>query len=179
MKPSVFFDRDGVVNVSPGEGYVTRWEDFVLCPGIEQALCVCAAKGFLAILVTSQRCVGKGLISEQKLDEIHSNMQSILAKTNGTGFDGIYAFTGLPGTKSWEKPKPGMIEAAAREHRVDLEKSWLVGDHDRDITMAMNAGVPRTIRVRSHHPVRVPATHTIDATSDLADLLERELPVIC
>ena len=177
MRGAVFFDRDGVVNASPGAGYVTCWGDFHLSPGIGGALRLCKVRGYLAVLVTSQRCVGKGLITRGQLDQIHAKMQSALAEEGGpgAGFDAIYVFTGLPGSEAWEKPKPGMIEAAAQEHDIDLGRSWLVGDHDRDIAMARNGGVPGTIRVRGDHPVTEPATHTIDSTAELAGLFERVL----
>ena len=174
-KPAVFFDRDGVVNESPGEGYVTTWEDFHLCSGIEHALRVCSERGFLKVLVTSQRCVGKGLLTESQLERIHTHMQEAIGSGGGHRFDAIYTFTGLPGSEGWEKPKPGMIEAARNENDINLDGSWLVGDHDRDIAMAQSAGVPRTIRVRSHHPIGLSATHTIDSTAELPQLLERVL----
>ena len=176
MKPAVFFDRDGVVNESPGSGYVTRWEDFRFCPGIEAALEVCRDLGYLTIVVTSQRCVGKGLISESGLAAIHAKMQDRLRSAeDAPAFDAIYAFTGLPETEHWEKPKPGMIESAVVDFGIDLDRSWLIGDHDRDIAMAANAGIPNTIRVQSHHEIAVPAKFTVKATSELPELLRRVL----
>ncbi len=59
----MFFDRDGVVNRSPGDGYVTRIEDFHLNDGLVELVGLVAERGFVAVLVTSQRCVGKGLLS--------------------------------------------------------------------------------------------------------------------
>ncbi|MFM7605215.1 MAG: histidinol phosphate phosphatase, partial [Prosthecobacter sp.] len=79
LQPAVFFDRDGVVNVSPGEGYVLREEDFHLSPGIIEALIVCRKRGFLLILCTSQQGVGKGLMTQATLDAIHALMQDRLA----------------------------------------------------------------------------------------------------
>ena len=87
---AVFFDRDGVVNLSPGAGYVTQWADFHLSPGIMDALRLCKERGYLTVLVTSQQGVGKGEMSQADLDEIHSQMQSALAMQNAA-FDGIFA----------------------------------------------------------------------------------------
>ena len=174
LQPAVFFDRDGVVNVSPGEGYVLRPEDFHLSPGIIEALALCHQRGFKLILVTSQQGVGKGLMSQQTLDEIHASMQSVLTPASAA-FDGIYSCTHLSGTCSCRKPSPEMILQAQREHGIDLARSWLVGDHDRDIQMAVNAGVPKTIRILSHHEPDITATHTLEATEGLAALLAEVL----
>lgn len=173
-QPAVFFDRDGVVNVSPGDGYVLRVEDFRLSPGIVEALALCHQRGFKLILVTSQQGVGKGLMSQQTLDAIHASMQTALAPA-GACFDGIYACTHLSGTCSCRKPSPEMILQAQQEHGIDLSRSWLVGDHDRDIQMAVNAGVPNTIRILSHHAPGVAATHTLERTEQLAALLAKVL----
>jgi D-glycero-D-manno-heptose 1,7-bisphosphate phosphatase len=171
LQPAVFFDRDGVVNISPGTGYVLRVEDFHLNAGIVEALALCEARGFKRILVTSQQGVGKGLMSQSTLDGIHAGMQAALR----VKFDGIYACTHLSGTCTCRKPSAEMIFTAQREHGIDLSRSWLVGDHDRDIQMAVNAGVPHTVRILSHHEPQVAAEFTLEGTAGLCGLLERVL----
>lgn len=175
--PAVFFDRDGVVNVSPGDGYVLRWEDFHFAPGIIEALALCRSRGYATILVTSQQGVGKGLMTQATLDDIHARMQAGLAARHAA-FDGIYACTHLSGTCDCRKPSPEMILRAQKDHGLDLLRSWLVGDHDRDIQMAVNAGVPRTIRILSHHEPKVAAEFTLEDTTLLAALLETQLPAV-
>ena len=176
-RPAVFFDRDGVVNVSPGEGYVLRWKDFQFAPGIIEALALCKAKGYATIVVTSQQGVGKGLMTQAALDDIHARMQAELEK-HRAAFDGIYACTHLSGSCTCRKPSPEMILRAKNDHALDLGRSWLIGDHDRDIQMAINAGVPRTIRVLSHHEPKVAADFTLEDTTRLAALLETKLSYV-
>jgi histidinol-phosphate phosphatase family protein len=175
-RPAVFFDRDGVVNVSPGAGYVLRWEDFHFAPGVIEALALCRSRGYATILVTSQQGVGKGLMTQASLDDIHARMQRELTQ-HAAAFDGIYACAHLSGTCTCRKPSPEMIQRAQSDHALDLKQSWLVGDHDRDIQMAVNAGVPRTIRILSHHEPQVEADFTLENTAGLAALLAAELPV--
>ncbi|HBJ87694.1 MAG TPA: hypothetical protein DDZ88_28325 [Verrucomicrobiales bacterium] len=174
-RPAVFFDRDGVVNVSPGDGYVLRAEDFHFAPGAIAALALCKARGFATILVTSQQGVGKGMMTQATLDDIHGRMQDELAR-HAAAFDGIYACTHLSGTCTCRKPSPEMIFRAQQEHGLDLTRSWLVGDHDRDIQMAINAGVPRTVRIRSHDEPQVEAEHTLESPAQLVALLSAHLP---
>lgn len=171
---AVFFDRDGVVNVSPGEGYVLRWEDFHLQEGIVEAIREARRQGCLAILVTSQRGVGKGLMTREELDRIHREMQSILS-SEGAEFDAIYAFTGEPDCPHRAKPDPEMIESACVAYSIDPGGSWMIGDADRDIVMARAAGLGGTIRVQSEKSVGEPADHTVDTTIELGPLLGKLL----
>ncbi|MBK8091796.1 MAG: HAD-IIIA family hydrolase [Verrucomicrobiaceae bacterium] len=177
LTPAVFFDRDGVVNASPGDGYVLCVEDFRLSPGIVDALSLCRERGYKLILVTSQQGVGKGRMTQATLDDIHAQMQSMLAM-RGAQFDGIYACTHLAGTCTCRKPSPEMIFHACEVHGLDLSRSWLVGDHDRDIQMAKNASVPCTVRILSHHEPNVVATHTLADTLKLAGCLREHLPSV-
>lgn len=175
--PAIFFDRDGVINASPGEGYVLSWEAFYFNEGIMEATRLCKSLGYALVLVTSQQGVGKGLISQAGLDQIHQNMQEALG-AKGAAFDCIEACTHLSGTCTCRKPSPEMIHRAAAALDLDLGRSWLIGDHDRDIQMAVNAGVPGTIRVLSHHQPGVAATHTVATTAELPALLKGVLPSV-
>jgi D-glycero-D-manno-heptose 1,7-bisphosphate phosphatase len=147
MTPQAFFfDRDGTVNVSPGPGYVLRWEDFHFMPGVQDMLSAVKARGWRAILVTSQQGVGKGLMTQAELDHIHTQMQQALGTL---AFDGIYACTGLDGTDPRRKPSPLMLQEAAQEHQLDLSQCWNVGDKERDLDMGRAAGVPHNLHLGS------------------------------
>jgi len=175
-RPAVIFDRDGVVNLTPGPGYVLSWEDFHFSPGIIQALALCRTRGYATILATSQQGVGKKLMSQADLDEIHTHMQTHL-QPHQAQFDGIYVCTCLktdPGC-TCRKPSAEMVLRAAAEHQLDLSRSLLIGDADRDIEMGIQAGVPVTIRIESENPQRVTATHTLPDTIGLHRLLEKLL----
>ena len=174
MRPAFFFDRDGVVNVSPGAGYVLRWEDFHFCEGVIEALAWLKQRGFALVLVTNQQGVGKGLMSQATLDDMHHRMQEELAK-RGAAFDAIHACTCLKGAPgcSCHKPSPEMVLAAAENLDLDLSQSWLIGDQDRDIQMAISAGVPHTIRVVGENPATVTAGHEIGALAELLPLLQK------
>lgn len=152
LRPALFFDRDGVVNVSPGPGYVTSVKDFHLMPGIVDVLAWGKSKGFLLVLVTSQQGVGKGIMTQESLDAIHDHLQDILAHKGAT-FDLIRSCTHLEGSCDCRKPSPQMILDAASLLAIDLPSSALVGDHDRDIQMARNAGLPFAVRLASDNPV--------------------------
>lgn len=167
----VFFDRDGVVNRSPGEGYVLRPEDFHIFPEIPGILRMLDAHGYGAIVVSNQRCVAKGLISKDELAAIHGKMESEL-RAQGAGFLDVYAATCLPDDPLEPKPSPQMILHAAASHGIDLRRSFLVGDADRDIIAGEAAGCP-TIRLVGDKPVTAAADHTFDSHQALREGLER------
>lgn len=169
LRPCVFFDRDGVVNVSPGEGYVTRWSDFHFMPGIAGVIRAAKAAGYAAAVITNQQGVAKGLMTEGDLAEIHAQMQAALA-AEGAAFDAIYAST-EPAGHPRRKPNPAMLHEAARDLDLDLARSWMIGDSDRDIECGQRAGA-RTVRVQSaEKPVGVPADFTVGDVRELIALL--------
>ena len=174
LHPAIFFDRDGVVNVSPGSGYVTCISDFHLMPGIIELLAWCKASGYYTVLVTSQQSVGKGLMSQADLDAIHGFMQSCLEPHNAA-FDLIRSCPHLDGTCTCRKPSPQMILDAAAALPIDLGNSVLVGDHDRDILMGRNAGVGHTIRLAHGQAVAEPGDALTHSIAEVQVALQRFL----
>ena len=145
MNKAVFLDRDGVINgKAPGDGYITRWEDFKILPGVAEAIRRLRDAGFLVIVVTNQRCVAKGLLSETGLREIHRKMVATLRRQRAA-IDAVY-YCPHEGEENCDcrKPRPGMILQAAQEHQIDLSSSWIVGDDCRDVETGKAAGC-RTI----------------------------------
>jgi histidinol-phosphate phosphatase family protein len=167
----VFFDRDGVVNVSPGKGYVLSWDQFGFTPGIEKVLRRVREKGWRTVLVTSQRGVGKGLMSQAELELIHGKMQDHLSRGKAS-FDAIYAYTETPDCPHSAKPDPEMLLTAAKDLGIDLGQSWIIGDSDRDISMGKAAGLKGGIRFLSEKAPGVTADFTVSDTAALEELLE-------
>lgn len=174
VRRCVFFDRDGVVNRSPGPGYVLNPNQFVINEGIDEALRLIKAHDWLAILVTSQKGVGKRLMSQADLDEIHRHMQKTLA-ASGAAFDAIYAYTGTADCVHRPKPDPEMILSAAESFFIDLRQSWMIGDADRDIEMGKAAGLAGTIRIRGENPLLTHADYTLESVMEIPVLLKRIL----
>ena len=170
----VFFDRDGVVNESPGPGYVLSVEQFKINPGIAESVRWLKENDWLAILVTSQRGVGKGLMTAEELDRIHHYMQTELQKT-GAAFDGIYAYAGTPDCPYPAKPDPGMIFSACESFYIDPRQSWMIGDADRDIQMGIAASLAGTIRIEGEKEITVGADHTLGNTIEIPDTFKKVL----
>jgi D-glycero-D-manno-heptose 1,7-bisphosphate phosphatase len=174
LRPAVFFDRDGVVNESPGGGYVTRWEDLHLLPGFVAALRVVAARGYGAVVVTNQKAVHKGLLTAATVESIHANLRRLLRERHGLDvLDILYCPHG-DGECDCRKPQPGMLLRAAERHGLDLRASWMVGDQWRDVEAGRRAGC-RTILVGAE-PCEPAPDSRAGSVDELAALLERLLP---
>jgi D-glycero-D-manno-heptose 1,7-bisphosphate phosphatase len=141
MKKAAFLDRDGVINQkAPEGGYILRWEEFQLLPAVSEAITLLNRGGFLVVVVTNQQCVARGLITMEGLEEIHDKMRSQLAAT-GARIDAVYYCPhGSEESCDCRKPGAGMLLAAAKEHKIHLEDSWMIGDSERDIAAGRSAG---------------------------------------
>lgn len=171
-RPCVFFDRDGIINVSPGPGYVERVADFHLIPAFVDALRVTTRKGYPAVVVTNQRGVGKGILAESTLQSIHEHLRTLLA-SEGLSLLSIYYATDVDRSAPRLKPQPGMLTEAAQTHSLDLRRSWMIGDNEKDVLAGRAAGC-RTILVSESSAPSV-ADFRLSRIEDLPPFLEQHL----
>jgi len=148
VQKAVFFDRDGVINRKAPEGeYITSWEQVEFLPGVGQALRKLKQAGFLLIIVTNQSAVSRNELAVDTLESIHRRMIQRLSQ-EGVAVDGVYYCPhDRNGKCGCRKPHPKMLLQAAREHGIDLLRSWMVGDAATDIEAGIAAGC-RTIWLR-------------------------------
>lgn len=141
MSRAVFLDRDGVINRRPPEGdYITRWEDFHILPGVAEGISLLNHAGFSVIVVTNQRCVAKGQITEADLQKMHERMTDVLARAGAKIDETFYCPHDIEPPCDCRKPAPGMLLSAARSRGIDLRASWMIGDSDNDVQAGRNAG---------------------------------------
>jgi D-glycero-D-manno-heptose 1,7-bisphosphate phosphatase len=147
MKKAVFLDRDGVLNRKAPEGhYVTRWEEMEFLPGVHEAVRLLNQAGFFLVVVSNQRCVAKELITTAELDSLHTRMLHDFEDADAR-IDAIYYCPHEYEPRcNCRKPQPGMLLDAAREHQIDLTKSWMIGDSGHDVE-AGRAARCRTVRL--------------------------------
>jgi D-glycero-D-manno-heptose 1,7-bisphosphate phosphatase len=147
MKKAVFLDRDGVINRRPPEGqYVTCWEELQFLPGISGAIVLLTEAGYDVFVVTNQRGVAKGLMTQHDLESIHSRMCQELADAGAVITKVYYCPHEKEPPCSCRKPAPGMLLTAAQSHNLDLASSWMIGDSDIDVKAGRNAGC-KTVRI--------------------------------
>jgi D,D-heptose 1,7-bisphosphate phosphatase len=143
---AVFFDRDGVLNEEVS--YVTKVSELAVYPFAAEAVRRVNETGMLAIVVTNQAGIARGLLSEAALEDIHAKLEEIL-KLGRARLDAIYYCPHHPDygpseyrqACSCRKPNPGMLLAAARDYQIDLTRSFFITDRHREIAMAQAAGL--------------------------------------
>ena len=145
MKRAVFLDRDGVINEAPvrkGQpGSPATFSELRILPGVPEALEALREAGMTLIVATNQPDVAKGIIRRDEVETMHEYMRGHLPLEDIKVCYHIDA-----DLCSCRKPKPGMLLEAARDHGIDLRKSFMVGDRWRDIGAGRAAGC-RTVFV--------------------------------
>lgn len=177
-QPCVFFDRDGIVNHPPDDErrYVLHEDDFHLLPGFVDALRIVLERGYKAVIVTNQAGVSRGRMSRADLDRIHTKMTRLL-QAEGLVLHDILACESFDDAHPHRKPNPGMLLEAARKHHLDLGRSWMIGDSEKDVEAGRRAGVARTIKVKPL-PTTTKADHRLDRMVDLPAYLRAQLPPV-
>ena len=181
-RPAVFVDKDGTVardvpyNVDPARVQLTR--------GAGSALRRLVQAGFSLVVVSNQSGVARGYFAEQDLIPMWTALERSLARW-GVTFDGFYYCPHHPaGTQpiynsecSCRKPLPGLLVRAAADLRLDLSRSWMVGDILDDIEASRRAGC-RTVLIENGNetewnrssPLRIPHL-TASGLAEAADLI--------
>jgi D-glycero-D-manno-heptose 1,7-bisphosphate phosphatase len=134
----VFLDRDGTI--SEEMGYVNHIDRFQIFPFAADAIRQLNHADIPVIVVTNQSGVARNIFPESLVHEVHKKMVAQLA-SGGAWIDAIYYCPHIKEDAcACRKPKPGLLQRAAREHSLDLAASWVVGDRYADLAMAHTAG---------------------------------------
>jgi len=145
---TLFLDRDGVINVNKDDSYVFNREEFIFKEGTLEAIARLSGLFGRIIVITNQRGVGKGLMSEADLQAIHAYMKSNIEKAGGR-IDDIFYCTSTDNAHPDRKPSPGMAFRAQEKYpEIDFSKSVMVGDKSADMQWGRNIGA-LTVLIRS------------------------------
>jgi D-glycero-alpha-D-manno-heptose 1-phosphate guanylyltransferase len=172
---TLFLDRDGVINHEKQNGYILQPNEFIFYEGVPQALQKLSERFGKIIVVTNQRGIGKGMMTEADLDAIHEHMISGIAEAGGR-IDKIYYCTAIDPWHPSRKPNPGMVVQALRDDpSINLSKSVIAGNNTSDMLFGRNAGM-YTVFIRSTHPGPLSPHADIDldyaSLSDFAEALQ-------
>ena len=149
MQKAIFLDRDGVLNEEIS--FISKPEDMVLYDFTPAAIRKINQSDYKSIVITNQSVIARNLCSIEELKVIHNKMETLLGKEKAK-IDALYFCPhhpdkGYPEERAeykiecfCRKPKPGMILDAAFDYNLDLNKSFIIGDTERDIEAGINAG---------------------------------------
>ncbi len=138
---TLLLDRDGVINVLRPGDYVKTVDEFEWMPGVKDALREAAGKFRRIFIVTNQRGVGRGVMTREALDGIHSWMTAEIEATGGR-IDGIYVCTAVSDEDPCRKPNRGMFDRLLQDHpEVNPSRTLMVGDSESDLAFAKNCKI--------------------------------------
>lgn len=154
LTKAAFLDRDGVINKD--KAYVHRWEDFEFLPGAIEGMKRLQDAGFVLVIVTNQSGIARGYYTEVEYQRLTDALRQHLT-SHGVRLAGVYHCPHHPKgivpnlniNCDCRKPAPGLLTQAARELRLSLPDSILIGDKSSDIEAARAAGVGRAYFVES------------------------------
>jgi D-glycero-D-manno-heptose 1,7-bisphosphate phosphatase len=152
---AVFLDRDGTLNRDVG--YPSDYSQVHLYPFSPEAVRAIRRLGFRPVVVTNQSGVGRGLIPEPSLREIHRRLGAELER-RGARLDGIYYCPHYLRSRepryrkdcSCRKPKPGLARRAAADLNLDLRGSYMIGDKVEDIRFGRAIGATPILVLTGH-----------------------------
>lgn len=148
---TLFLDRDGVINDEKQGDYVLYWDQFLFSEGSLRAIQLLTQKVGSIIVVSNQRGVGKGRMSEEILKDIHEQMQKEVLK-NGGLIKAIYYCTEIEAGHYNRKPNPGMAYQAFNDFpQIDQEKCIMVGNKLSDMRFGRASGM-FTVFIKSTNP---------------------------
>ena len=141
---AVFLDRDGTINKEVDNLCDVR--DLRILPGVAGAIKKLNNLGFLTIIITNQPVVSRGWLTEKEINEIHAVLIKRLGK-RGAKIDAVYFCPHHPDAQvkkyrlhcKCRKPNIGMIQKAVKRFKIDMRKSFMVGDSTRDILAGKRA----------------------------------------
>lgn len=178
MTAAVFLDRDGTLIEE--RNYLSRPEDVSVFPGVGAALKRLQDLGFKLFIVSNQSGVGRGHFSLADVERVN---QRLLNELDGVRFEKIYIAPEVPDTPSrGRKPSPQFLVDASSEFGVDLRRSYFVGDKLLDLQTGWNAGVKKSILVRTGYgadlerqsPESLAAAVVVDDLCAAADWIARD-----
>lgn len=148
MFPAILLDRDGVL-IENRSDYVRNWSQVKILPEAIRALTLSEIKNYKIVIVTNQSAVGRGLISLETANEINSRLVDLIHHHGGQ-VDGVFMCPHKPDDDCFcRKPKPGLLLQAAEELRLDLTRSWMIGDAWSDVLAGQTAGVRQSILLKT------------------------------
>ncbi len=153
MHPAIFLDRDGTI--IEDRNYISRPEQVFILPGASAALQRLQVAGYSLFIVSNQSGVGRGYFSLADVEKVNEHLRQEFSR-EGVVFKKIYVAPEAPDTPSrGRKPSPQFLLEARDEFDIELAQSYMIGDKIIDLQCGWNAGVRKSILVRTGYGAQV------------------------
>lgn len=169
---TIFLDRDGVINKEVN--YLFKIDDFQFIEGIFEACMEFQFNDFEIIVITNQSGISKGIYTEDEYQILTKWMVKEFKKHNINILDIFHCPHDSNSFCECRKPNPGLFNIANQKYQIDMESSWMIGDKETDILAANNAGIYKTILVRSGHLIdecNTNAAFVVNSIKDSKDII--------
>ncbi len=154
---AVFLDRDGTINTE--REYLSNPDLLELYPGVGPALKGLQDAGLTLFIVTNQSGIGRGYYTEADMHAVNGRLEAILSK-DGVTIRKIYFAPEAPEQPSrGRKPSPQFLHDARADFGIELDRSYMIGDKLIDLECGWNAGIRRSILVRTGYGKKVEVDH--------------------
>lgn len=168
---TLFLDRDGVINERKMGGYIESVEEFKFLPKVVSTIAELSRHFQHVFVVTNQQGIGKGLMTECNLLDIHDYMVETIENAGGSITRCYFAPELKSANSEMRKPNPGMALQAQKDFpTVDFSKSIMVGDTDSDILFGTNLGM-KTVRIKTIEPINVESDLTLNGLRELVEFI--------
>lgn len=172
---SLFLDRDGVINTRKIGGYIQSVDEFEFLPGACSAIAELSHLFKYVFVVTNQQGIGKGLMTEGNLSDIHRYMAKQVEMSGGKITHCYHAPDLHHDTNLLRKPNTGMGLLAKKHYPdIDFHRSVMVGDSDTDIEFGIKLGM-KTVRISTSKELAVPADLTVQSLEELKNRIKAEI----
>jgi D-glycero-D-manno-heptose 1,7-bisphosphate phosphatase len=148
---TIFLDRDGVINKEVN--YLYKIKDFEFIDGIFDVCLSFKKAGYQIIIVSNQSGIGRGYYSKNDYKILTKWLLNQFKQKNIDILDIFYCPHTPNDSCNCRKPMPGMFLEAKNKHKINMKKSWMIGDKETDIQAAIASGVNKTILVSSGHKI--------------------------
>jgi D-glycero-D-manno-heptose 1,7-bisphosphate phosphatase len=180
---AVFLDRDGTLVHDPG--YLGDPEGVVLLPGVADALRALSAAGFALVVCTNQSGIARGRYGVADYEHVDARLKALLAAEGVSLLASYYCPFHPEGTvpafareSDDRKPAPGMWTRAARDHGIDLARSYSVGDGERDVVAGKRAGTTSVLLAAERDKWPLPVGGPFDPDFTARDLREAAIWIL-
>jgi len=146
---AIFLDRDGIINKDIN--YLHKIDECEFIDGIFDSCLFLINLGYKIIIITNQSGIARGYFTEKDFQKLNQWMLNQFKEKNIKILDVFHCPHGPDSSCFCRKPKPGMLLEAKSKYKIDMKKSWMIGDNETDILAANSAGIGNTILLLDYH----------------------------